>query len=172
MQCCASLAEGVRALVNDIEDGTGEINEQIKQRRNAMEQQTGAATSATPLSTFPVDLVDMGKKRMQALFEAQTKFVDTLPALSQEWISCAQAERELSSELFTKLTAARTLPESARAYQEWLSRRMDMFADETRMLLADTQKLVDVGARLFAIELPGNGSGAPSPQPKPGAETH
>jgi hypothetical protein len=49
---------------------------------------------------------------------------------------------------------------------------MDMFADETRMLLADTQKLVDVGARLFAIELPGNGSGAPSPQPKPGAETH
>jgi hypothetical protein len=135
-----------------------------------MEQQTGSAT--TPLSSFPVDLVDMGKKHLQALFDAQSKLVDALPALSREWISCAQAERELSSELLTKLTAARTLPESARAYQEWLSRRIDMFADETRMLLADTQKLVDVGAQLFAIDAPASGNGAAPPEPRPAAETH
>jgi hypothetical protein len=145
---------------------------QIKQGRNAMEQQTGSATVAMPLSSFPADLVGMGRKRLQALFDAQSKLVDTLPALSREWMSAAQAERELSSELLTKLSAARTLPESARAYQEWLSRRIDMFADETRMLLADTQKLVDVGARLFAIEPPGSGNGAAPPEPRPGAETH
>ena len=145
-------------------------NDEIKQGRDTMEQQTGSATTATPLSAFPVDLVGMGKKHLQVLFDAQSKLVDTLPALSQEWMSCAQAERELSSELLAKLTAARTLPESARACQEWLSRRMDMFADETRMLLADTQKLVDVGAQLFAIEPPGNG--AAPPEPRPAAETH
>jgi hypothetical protein len=137
-----------------------------------MEQQTGAATSTTPLSSFPVDLVGVGKKRLQALFDAQSKLVDTLPALSREWMSAAQAERELSSELLTKLTAARTLPESARAYQEWLSRRIDMFADETRMLLADTQKLVDVGARLFAIDPPGTGNGAAPGGPMPESEAH
>jgi phasin protein len=147
-------------------------NDGIKQGRNTMEQQTGSATTATPLSAFPVDLVGMGKKRLQALFDAQSKLVDTLPALSREWMSAAQAERELSSELLAKLAAARTLPESARAYQEWLSRRIDMFADETRMLLADTQKLVDVGARLFAIEQLGSGNGAAPPEPRPGAETH
>jgi hypothetical protein len=128
-----------------------------------MEQQTGTTTPAAPLSSFPVDLVDLGNKRLQALFDAQSKLVDTLPALSRDWMSCAQAERELSSELLAKLTAARSLPESARAYQEWLSRRMDMFADETRMLLADTQKLVDVGARMFAIDAPGIGNGAAPP---------
>jgi hypothetical protein len=151
-----------------------EPNNAIKQGRNAMEQQTGSTTTATPtpamaLSAFPVDLVGMGKRRMQALFDAQSKLVDTLPALSREWMSAAQAERELSSELLSKLTAARTLPESARAYQEWLSRRIDMFADETRMLLADTQKLVDVGARLFAIEPSGGHNGAAPGEPKPEA---
>jgi hypothetical protein len=135
-----------------------------------MEQQTGAVSSA--FSSFPVELVGLGKKRLQALFDAQSKLVDALPALSREWMSCAQAERELSSELLTKLTAARSLPESARAYQEWLSRRMDMFADETRMLLADTQKLVDVGARLFAIDGPSTGNGAAPAEPKPASEIH
>ena len=77
-------------------------------------------------------------------------------------MSAAQAG-ELSSELLAKLTAARTLG-SARAYQEWLSRRIDMFADETRMLLADTQKLVDVGARLFAIEPLGSGTARHRPR--------
>ena len=147
-------------------------NDEIKQGRDTMEQQTGSATTATPLSAFPVDLVGMGKKHLQALFDAQSKLVDTLPALSREWMSCAQAERELSSELLAKLTAARTLPESARACQEWLSRRMDMFADETRMLLADTQKLVDVGAQLFAIEPPDSGNGAAPPEPRPESEAH
>jgi hypothetical protein len=128
-----------------------------------MEQQTGTTTASASFTSFPVDLVDLGKKRLQALFDAQSKLVDTLPALSREWMSCAQAERELSSELLAKLTAARSLPESARAYQEWLSRRMDMFADETRMLLADTQKLVDVGARLFAIDAPGKGTARAAP---------
>jgi hypothetical protein len=127
-----------------------------------MKQQTGTTSASAPLGSFPVDLVGLGKMRLQALFEAQSKLVDALPALSRDWMSCAQAERELSSELMAKLSAARTLPESARAYQEWLSRRIDMFADETRMLLADTQKLVDVGARLFAIEPAGEGNGANS----------
>jgi hypothetical protein len=137
-----------------------------------MEQRTDTTSASAPLSLFPVDLVGLGKMRLQALFDAQSKLVDTLPALSRDWMSCAQAERELSSELMTKLSAARTLPESARAYQEWLSRRIDMFADETRMLLADTQKLVDVGARLFAIEPAGKGNGGASTERGPASEAY
>jgi hypothetical protein len=151
-----------------------------------MEQQTGTTSASAPLSSFPLDFVGLGKMRLQALFDAQSKLVDTLPALSRDWMSCAQAERELSSELMAKLTAARTLPESlmakltaartlpesARAYQEWLSRRIDVLADETRMLLADTQKLVEVGARLFAIEPAGGGNGAASTQHAPASEAH
>jgi hypothetical protein len=137
-----------------------------------MEQRTDTTSASAPLSLFPVDLVDLGKMRLQALFDAQSKLVDTLPALSRDWMSCAQAERELSSELMAKLSAARTLPESARAYQEWLSRRIDMFADETRMLFDDTQKLVDVGARLFAIEPAGKGSGGASTERGPASEAY
>ena len=137
-----------------------------------MDQHTDTASRSSTLGAFPVDMIGLGRKRLEALLDAQAKLVDTLPALGREWMSCAEAERALSSDLLAKLTAARTLPESARAYQEWLSRRIDMFADETRMLLADTQKLVDVGARLFAIDGSGNGNGATPPERGPGAETH
>jgi hypothetical protein len=123
-----------------------------------MEQQISTTTASAPLSSIPLDLLGLGRKRLEALFEAQSKLVDTLPALSREWMSCAQAERELTSDLLAKLAAARSLPESAKAYQEWLSRRIDIFADETRMLFADTQKLVDVGARLLAVDAAGNGA--------------
>jgi len=126
-----------------------------------MEQHTG--TRSTTLSPFPADLVDLGKKRLETLFEVQSKLVDTLPALSREWMSYAQAEQDLSSDLLAKLAAARSLPESAKVYQEWLSRRMDMLAEETRRLLADTQKLVDVGARLFAIDMAGRAPAAAEP---------
>jgi hypothetical protein len=111
-----------------------------------------------------------GQPPVEALFEAQSKLVDTLPAFSREWMSFAQAERDLSSDLLAKLTAARSIPESARAYQEWLSRRMDMFADETRSLLADTQKLVEVGARLFAVDMAGKAPA--STEPRTASEVH
>jgi|GEM_PF-1349307 len=127
-----------------------------------MEQPT--ATRSATLSPFPVDLVDMGKKRLETLFEVQSKLVDTLPALSREWMSYAQAEQELSSDLLAKLSAARSLPESAKVYQEWLSRRMEMLAEETRRLLADTQKLVDVGARLFAVDMAGRAEPPVAPE--------
>jgi hypothetical protein len=114
-----------------------------------------------------MDLVGMGRKRLEALFDAQSKLIDTLPDLSREWISCAEAERDLSSDLLAKLRAARSIPESTKVYQEWLSRRMEMFADETRMLLADAQKLVDVGARLFAIDMASKAPASAEPTAKP-----
>ena len=45
----------------------------------------------------------------------------------------------------------------------------DNIADQ---MLADTQKLVDVGARLFAIDGPSTGNGAAPAEPKPASEIH
>jgi phasin protein len=134
-----------------------------------MEQHIDNAGPSSTLSPFSVDMVvGLGRKRLEAIFEAQSKLVDTLPTLSREWMSYAQAERELSSDLLTKLTAARSIPESAKVYQEWLSRRMDLLAEETRRMLADAQKLVDVGARLFAVDMAGRTPPAAEPTTAPG----
>jgi hypothetical protein len=143
--------------------GAGTFTSENKRGRTTMEQHTDSAAHSATISLFPVDLVGLGKKRMEALLDAQSKLVDTLPTLSREWMSYAQAERELSSELLAKLTAARSIPESAKVYQEWLSRRMDMLAEETRRMLADAQKLVDVGARLFALDVAGRTPSAAEP---------
>jgi hypothetical protein len=135
-----------------------------------MKQHIDSAGSSAAPSSFPADLVGLGKKRLEAFFEAQSKLVDTLPVLSREWMSYAEAERDLSADLLAKLTAARSIPESAKAYQEWLDRRMDMLADETRTMLDDARKLADVGARLFAIDMAGKTP--PSAQPTTAPEAH
>jgi hypothetical protein len=119
-----------------------------------MDRTTDTAQSV-PLGLLPADLIGLGRKRLEVVLEAQSKLVDTLPALSREWMTYAEAERDLTAELLSKLTAARSIPESTAVYQEWLGRRVDMFAEKTRKLLADSQKLMDASARLFAIDLAG-----------------
>jgi hypothetical protein len=133
-----------------------------------MEPHIESAGSSATASSSPVDLVGLGKKRLEAIFEAQSKLVDTFPALSREWMSFAEAERDLSADLLAKLTAARSIPESAKAYQEWLGRRMDMLADEARTMLDDAQKLVNVGARLFTIDMTGRAPPSSPPTTAPG----
>jgi hypothetical protein len=81
---------------------------------------------------FPPELTGLARKRLDAVFETQSKLVDTLPALSREWMSFAVAEQDFTADLLSKLTAARSISELTAVYQEWLNRRMEMFAEKGR----------------------------------------
>jgi Phasin protein len=118
--------------------------------------------SAIP-TLFPPELTGLARKRLDAVFETQSKLVDTLPALSREWMSFAVAEQDLTADLLSKLTAARSISESSAVYQEWLNRRMEMFAEKGRKLLADTQKLMEVSAQLFAVDVAGRNPDSAGP---------
>jgi len=49
-----------------------------------------------------------------------------------------------------KVTSARSFPETAAAYGEWMGRRMELFADDNRRLWADAQKVMGAGTRLIS----------------------
>jgi hypothetical protein len=49
-----------------------------------------------------------------------------------------------------KVTTARSFPETTAAYGEWMSRRMELFADDNRRLWADAQKIMWAGTRWIA----------------------
>ncbi|MFI5025067.1 MAG: hypothetical protein ACHQRJ_25890 [Alphaproteobacteria bacterium] len=73
------------------------------------------------------------------------------------WIDSMQKRAKLASEFATKLTAARSVPETAAAFQDWLSQRMDLAADDAQHMLTDTHKFMDTGKRLLSNSWLSNG---------------
>jgi hypothetical protein len=69
--------------------------------------------------------------------------------MNRQWFDRAQSEANLASELASKLTAARSIPDAMAAYQEWASQRFEMMAEDGKHLLADTQKLMEGATHLL-----------------------
>jgi hypothetical protein len=88
-------------------------------------------------------------KQFEAAFEAQKEFLSTFQELNRTWLGRVQLETTLASELVGKLTAARSVSDAVAVYQECTSRRMDMIADDCRRMLADHEKWIRAGSRLF-----------------------
>ena len=103
-----------------------------------------------PVPSFvPSELAEIGKKRIAAFVEMQKTFLDTFEAMNRAWFERAKSEATLASELVTKLTSVRSVPETASVYQECLGKRMDLLADDSRRMLSDSQRFINLGARFL-----------------------
>ena len=105
-------------------------------------------TASTTSTSIIADLGEMGKKRAEAMATMQAELFKEFQEISQYWTGRAKAEADLASELISKLTAARSVPETAKAYQEWASRRMQLAVEDSQRLFADGLKFAETGARL------------------------
>ena len=111
-------------------------------------------------SVIPVEFVEMGKQRVEALMEMQQELFDVIQEINQAWFDRARSAATLNSELISKLTSARTMPETAEAYQQCVGKRMEMLVEDGRRLLADSQKIVSVGSKFLTNGSGHNGSAA------------
>ena len=71
----------------------------------------------------------------------QRTFLDELQESNKQWLDRIQQEAAVASEFASKLAAA---------HQAWTSRRLEMMAEDGRHLLANTQKFMEAGTRLFS----------------------
>jgi len=111
-------------------------------------------------SVLPTEFVEMGKQRVEALMEMQQELFSVFQEINQAWFERARSAAAVHSELISKLSTARTVPETAEAYQQCVGKRMEMLVEDGRRLLADSQKIVSVGSK-FLTNGPGrNGSAA------------
>jgi hypothetical protein len=92
--------------------------------------------STTPMSANPAE---MGQKQVE---EMQKEFIHATAELNREWAERLKAEAELANEFAGKFTAAKSIPEMTEIWQEWVRRRMEMFA-------ADIQKFTTLTTRLL-----------------------
>lgn len=98
---------------------------------------------------IPAELAAMGKKRLDELVAMQTEQLEKLQEVNRNWFDRLETEATLASEFASKLTAARSVPEAAAAYQEWASRHLEMAAEDAKRIFADGQKLAETGTRLL-----------------------
>lgn len=108
------------------------------------------SVSSPVLYCLPMELAEMGKKRLQATVQTQNEYLEKLQEMNREWLARVQSEAALTTDLSGKLTAARSLPEVTMAVQQWASRRMVMFAEDGHRFIANSQKLIETGARLLS----------------------
>ena len=111
---------------------------------------TEKATSA--LYSVPRELVEMDNVSRQQFRRRTT--IDKLQEMNREWLARLQSEVDLTTDISGKLTTARSLPEVTTAVQHWAGRRMAIFAEDGRRFIADSQKLIEICARLFSTVVP------------------
>jgi hypothetical protein len=100
------------------------------------------------LSTL--EFAAIGKGHLERLAAMQSELFATLQEVNRHWLDRMQSEATRTSEFAAKLTAARSIPETAMVCQEWASRRFEIVAEDGKHLLGDTQKFMETSARLLS----------------------
>jgi hypothetical protein len=108
----------------------------------AQREQRGSATQPPPDSA---DIADMGKKQAEAMVDVQRQFMQTAEEVRREWVNRLKAEAELATEFANKITATKSIPETMGIYQEWMRRRMEMFASDMQKFMTLTTRLMPKG---------------------------
>lgn len=99
---------------------------------------------------IPTEFAAMGKKSVDEFINTQAELLHKLQETNRQWFDRAQSEASLTSQFASKLVAARSIPDAMMACQEWTGRWFEMMAEDSKRLLADTQKFMETGARLMS----------------------
>jgi hypothetical protein len=110
----------------------------------------GDATASPAIPLMHPELLDLARKRMDALLSVQQELMQTLEGINHDMFNRAKAEAALASEFVGKLSAARSVPDATSTCQEWASRELELLAEDGRHMFANGEKMMQVSRRLFA----------------------
>ena len=79
-------------------------------------------------------ILKVGKERTEAMLGMQKELLETYDQASRAWLARVKSEADLWSELATKLAGSRSLPDAMQSYQQCVSQRMKMAAEDAQRL--------------------------------------
>ncbi len=103
--------------------------------------QTANPPATSGPNWFSANLFPSGEN-MEAILAMQGKLLEIYEGANSSWLYRVTSEAELWSQLATKLTRARTVPEAVSALEVCLAYRTQMAADDGRRLSEDVQKII------------------------------
>lgn len=109
-----------------------------------------AAEQARQQAASYAQFGEMGVGNVKAALRLQTEMFDVLHDISRDWVARVTSEAEHAFGLPNKLTSAQSVPDALTAYHEWLNEWMSMCSEDSRRLVADSQRIMDKSVRCFA----------------------
>jgi hypothetical protein len=98
----------------------------------------------------PADFSKLGKEQADALANMQQELSRLIEQANSDWLSRVEVERNLASDLANKLSAAKSPADAAKAYQDWMGRRMEPMSKDSQKFFADSQKFVSSMTRFLS----------------------
>lgn len=115
-----------------------------------MDTKSSRAAGAAP-ETF----LKFGREQTQATLGIQKELLEAYEQASRAWLARVHSEIELWSDLANKLAATRSIPDALGAYQESVSQRVQMAADDGRRIAGECQEIMDKITRSLTKGWPG-----------------
>jgi hypothetical protein len=103
----------------------------------------------TPLSLIPSEFMALGRQHVHECVQAHSELLDRVQEVNRSWLEYLRSEAHLSTEFAARMIAARSSPSAAAVLLEWIGRHMELATADTKHLLADTQRIVEIGVRLL-----------------------
>ena len=95
-------------------------------------------------------ILKAGKDQAEALTALQKELMEAYEEAGRAWSERMRTELELWSELGKKLTSTHSVPEAVQIYQQSMTQRMQMAAEDGQKFAADCQKLAQKVARTMS----------------------
>lgn len=89
-----------------------------------------------------MSMFKFGKERTEAMLSLQKELLDAYDQASREWLARVKSESELWSALAAKLAETRSIPDAVRSYQECVSQRLRMAAEDAQRLSNESGSLM------------------------------
>ena len=93
-----------------------------------------------------------------AALSLQKELLAAYDEASRIWLARMRTEVALWSDLAAKLGTTKTMPEALEAYAQCVSQRMQMAADDGRLLVEEAQQIAEKITRVLRVETPADRS--------------
>jgi hypothetical protein len=106
-------------------------------------------------SGAPADVINWGQHQSEAALNFQKAILESCEQASRAWVDRMQSEISLWSDLASKLSSTKSVPEAFETYTKCMSQRMQMAADDGRKLVEEAQQLTQKFAQSLGNGRPG-----------------
>jgi hypothetical protein len=103
----------------------------------------------------PPDIVNWGQHQTEAALHFQKAIMESCEQASRTWVDRMQSEISLWSDLASKLSSTKSVPEAVETYTKCMSQRMQMAADDGRRLVEEAQQMTQKFVRSLSNGRPG-----------------
>jgi hypothetical protein len=87
-------------------------------------------------------LAKAAETQAQGALAIQQELWSLFEEARQDWLKLAEREAQLTSELSVTLSSCKTVPELAKAYQDWMSESFTMLGQESQRMFGNSQKFM------------------------------